>query len=136
MISDLTGLIIDASFENVYRHMQKNILVANVKFGRSCLDLLSTNERTGKGFALSLSPLSNLLIGSEITFEVRSRKMWTGNLRDVQVLIFDTTRLKVFLFNLPQSCVFWYCISKRWTLAPARNSIVWNMYSENIITFF
>lgn len=106
MISDLTGLIIDASFENVYRDMQKNILVANVKFGRSCLDLLSTNERTGKGFALSLSPLSNLLIGSEITFEVRSRKMWTGNLRDVQVLIFDTTRLKVFLFNLPQSCVF------------------------------
>ena len=99
MISDLTGRIIDASFENVYRDMQKNILVANVKFGRSCLDLLSTNERTGKGFALSLSPLSNLLIGSEITFEVRSRKMWTGNLRDVQVLIFDTTRLKVLLIQ-------------------------------------
>ena len=86
--------------------MQKSILVANVKFGRSCLDLLSTDERTGKGFALSWSPVSNLLIGSEITFEVRSRKMWTRNLRDVQVWIFDTTRLKVFLFNLPQSCVF------------------------------
>ena len=136
MISDLTGRIADASFENVYRHMQKNILVANVKFGRSFLDLLSTDERTGKGFSLTLSPLSNLLIGSEIPFEVCSRKRWTRNLRDVQVLIFDKTRLKVFLFNPPQSFLFWYCISKRLTLAPARNSIVWNMYSENTITFF
>ena len=86
--------------------MQKNILVANVKFGRSFLDLLSTDERTGKGFALTLSPLSNLLIGSEIPFEVRSRKRWTRNLRDVQVLIFDKTRLKVFLFNPPESFLF------------------------------
>ena len=57
MISDLTGRIADASFENMYRHMQKNILVAKVKFGRSFLDLLSTDERTGKGFALEIALL-------------------------------------------------------------------------------
>ena len=91
---DLSGRITDACFENVYMHIQKNIFVANVKFGRSCLDLLSTDQQTGNRLALSLV-IPFKLISFERTFKVRSRKVWTRNLRGIQVLIFDTTRLKV-----------------------------------------
>ena len=43
----------DACFENVYMHIHKNIFVANVNFGRSCLDPLSTDQQTGNRSALS-----------------------------------------------------------------------------------
>ena len=50
---DLTGRITNACFENVYMHIQKNISVANINFGRSCLDLLSTDQQTGNKLAVS-----------------------------------------------------------------------------------
>ena len=96
---DLSGRIIDACFENVYMHIQKNIFVANVNFGRSCLDPLSTDQQMGNRLALSFV-ITFKLICSERTFKVHSRKVWTRNFRGIQVLI------KGFLFNFPQSCLF------------------------------
>ena len=96
---DLSGRITDACFENVYMHIQKNIFVANVNFGRSCLDPLSTDQQTGNWLALSFV-ITFKLICSERTFKVHSRKVWTRNFRGIQVLI------KGFLFNFPQSCLF------------------------------
>ena len=99
---------------------RKNILVANVKFGRSCLDLLSTDQQTGNRLALSFV-ITFKWICSERTFKVHSRKVWKRNLRGIQVLIFGTTRLKVFVFNFLQSFLFWDdCITKRLTLASVR----------------
>ena len=95
----LSGRIIDACFENVYMHIQKNIFVANVNFGRSCLDPLSTDQQTGNRLALSFV-ITFKLICSERTFKVHSRKVWTRNFRGIQVL------MKCFLFNFPQSCLF------------------------------
>ena len=95
---------------------RKNIFVANINFGRSFLDLLSTDQQTGNKLAVSF------LITFKLIFSGWTRKTWTRNLRGIQVLIFDTTRLKGFLFNFPQSSQFWdYCMfSKRLTLASAR----------------
>ena len=45
-------------------HAEKNILADSANFGRTYLDLLSTDKQTGNGLALSLSPLSNSLICS------------------------------------------------------------------------
>ena len=96
---DLSGRITDACFENVYMHIQKNIFVANVNFGRSCLDPLSADQLTGNRLALSFV-ITFKLICSERTFKVHSRKVWTRNFRGIQVL------MKRFLFNFPQSCLF------------------------------
>ena len=96
---DLSGRITDACFENVYMHIQKNIFVANVNFGRSCLDPLSADQLTGNRLALSFV-ITFKLICSERTFKVHSRKVWTRNFRGIQVL------MKCFLFNFPQSCLF------------------------------
>ena len=71
---DLSGRIKDAFFENVYVHIQKNIFVANVIFGRSCLDPLSTDQQTGNRLALSFV-ITFKLICSERTFKVHSRKV-------------------------------------------------------------
>ena len=49
-------------------YAEKNILADSANFGRTCLDLLSTDKQTGNGLALSLSPLSNSLICSWRTF--------------------------------------------------------------------
>lgn len=57
------GRITDACFENAYI-CRKNILADSANFGRTYLDLLSTDKQTGNGLALSLSPLSNSLICS------------------------------------------------------------------------
>ena len=134
-LCDLTGRISGAYFENVYIY-KKYILVAYVEFDRTCLDLLSTNKQTGNSLPLGLSSLPNLLICSLRTFKVRLRKTWTRNLRGIQVWLFDTTRLKIFLFNFPQSCLFWdCCFSKRLTFQ-LENLIFWNFYSGNTITFF
>ena len=45
-------------------YAEKNILADSVNFGRTCLDLLSTDKQTGNGLALSLLSLSNSLICS------------------------------------------------------------------------
>ena len=70
---DLSG-IIDACFENVFMHIQKNIFVANVNFGRSCLDPLLADQLTGNRLALSFV-IAFKLICSERTFKVHSRKV-------------------------------------------------------------
>ena len=70
-------------------HTEKNIFVANINFGRSFLDLLSTDQQTGNKLAVSF------LISFKLIFSGWTRKTWTMNLRGIQVLIFDTTGLKV-----------------------------------------
>ena len=94
----------------------KNIFVANINFGRSFLDLLSTDQQTGNKLAV------NFLITFKLIFSGWTRKTWKRNLRGIQVLIFDTTGLRVSFSNFPQSSLFWdYCMfSKRLTLASAR----------------
>ena len=86
---DLTGRITDACFEMCKCTYGKNIFVANINFGRSFLDLLSTDQQTGNKLAVSF------LITFKLIFSGWTRKTWTMNLRGIQVLIFDTTGLKV-----------------------------------------
>ena len=86
---DLTGRITDACFEMCKCTYGKNIFVANINFGRSFVDLLSTDQQTGNKLAVSF------LITFKLIFSGWTRKTWTMNLRGIQVLIFDTTGLKV-----------------------------------------